>query len=887
MATQGIRSLLGAGVAMYAVAVASPVLAQTKSFNVPAQSAVTGIPELARQADVQILVIESAVRGKTTKAVHGNMSVAQALHRLLGGTGLRVSSNDGRTITLAPESAAAPSVGDARASSATGETAAATTGSEAIGADIVVTGTSIRGVKTLSVPTIVFTRSDIDATGVKTLGDLFARLPQNLGELKPGLFGASGLSQIGNQNYQAATAVSLRGLGPQSTLTLINGLRRAGNVNGRVVDISSIPLAIVDRVDVLTGADSAVYGSDAVAGVVNIITRHDFDGLETSVSYGGPTGAGGNRFEASAIGGINTPRTGFVIGYDYTRTTPFDVTKTNTPIIPSSAGYVPTRTYVIPDSRRNSVYVSGRTSPTDAFSFYVDGQYSKANTEYANEFTLPARQFTSKTRDDVVSEQYGATGGVKADIFADWKLDAAVSYSAVDNNEQQNGSSQIGASVSASKEGGETHFSTLLGRAVATGPLFELFGNELKAAVGAEWRREEQSGLSLQTGSTGALQSRTVSSAFFELHAPVGESGRLQLSAAGRYDSYSDIGHTFNPLGGFVWKPQDWITFRGNISRSFRAPDLFSKNNLSSSATLRPLADPQSSTGTSLVLVLQGDNPNLKPETATTWSLGFDVTPQFARWLKITASYYDIRYRNRIDTPVSGTAASAALQNPAYAELVSRTPSPSEANDFLRGSVFFNNNSGIAFDRTTQNLLTVFPGVILFDDRIANIAQDTVRGVDFSVSGKWRVGRNQLLADLSGTHYFNFSRRFLPLSPIVALDDQPGKPASTRLRGRLGWSEGSTSVDTFVNYVGSYQDPFVTPARHVDSWTTFDATFRADIGRLTSANFLKGTTLSLSVQNAFNSRPPKVYSNTLGLGYDGVNADPLGRVLSFQLSHKW
>ncbi|HMN55540.1 MAG TPA: STN domain-containing protein, partial [Sphingopyxis sp.] len=81
------------------MAVASPAMAQSKSFNVPAQSALTGIPELARQADVQILVAESAARGRSIKPVRGTMTVDQALRRALSGTGLRVSSSDGRTFT--------------------------------------------------------------------------------------------------------------------------------------------------------------------------------------------------------------------------------------------------------------------------------------------------------------------------------------------------------------------------------------------------------------------------------------------------------------------------------------------------------------------------------------------------------------------------------------------------------------------------------------------------------------------------------------------------------------------------------------------------------------------------------------------------------------------
>src|SRR5580692_9473908 len=74
--------------------------AQRKDFNVPAQSATTGIPEFARQAGIQILVSETLVRGKRTAAVTGSLSVAKALAILLAGTGLTANSKDGATFTL-------------------------------------------------------------------------------------------------------------------------------------------------------------------------------------------------------------------------------------------------------------------------------------------------------------------------------------------------------------------------------------------------------------------------------------------------------------------------------------------------------------------------------------------------------------------------------------------------------------------------------------------------------------------------------------------------------------------------------------------------------------------------------------------------------------------
>src|SRR3546814_20190104 len=81
-------------------------MAQTKTFDVPAQSAGTGIPQLATQADVQILVSADAVRGKTIRAIKGSMTVDQAVRRAAADAGLRVVSSDGRTYTLATATSA-------------------------------------------------------------------------------------------------------------------------------------------------------------------------------------------------------------------------------------------------------------------------------------------------------------------------------------------------------------------------------------------------------------------------------------------------------------------------------------------------------------------------------------------------------------------------------------------------------------------------------------------------------------------------------------------------------------------------------------------------------------------------------------------------------------
>jgi len=145
--------------------------------------------------------------------------------------------------------------------------------------EVVVTGSFLRG-SPLDAPSPVqvVDRSSIEAQGAAVIWDVIKNLEVNSGSISnPG----SG----DNTQVSGSANVNLRNLGENSTLTLINGKRmvpaavttRSG---GEFVDLNSIPLVMTDRVEVLTDGGSALYGADAVAGVVNIIMRNDFEGFE-------------------------------------------------------------------------------------------------------------------------------------------------------------------------------------------------------------------------------------------------------------------------------------------------------------------------------------------------------------------------------------------------------------------------------------------------------------------------------------------------------------------------------------------------------------------------------------------------------------------------------
>ena len=157
---------------------------------------------------------------------------------------------------------------------------------EAASNDIVVTGTLIRGVAPVGAPVLTIGAEEISRTGVSNTTELLRKIPQvtNLGadESK-----TNTTTNLANANNTFGSGINLRGLGTQATLTLVNGFRPApAGIFGLFFDSNTIPTIALSGVDVVADGASALYGSDAIAGVVNLKLRTDLDGVDVSARYG-------------------------------------------------------------------------------------------------------------------------------------------------------------------------------------------------------------------------------------------------------------------------------------------------------------------------------------------------------------------------------------------------------------------------------------------------------------------------------------------------------------------------------------------------------------------------------------------------------------------------
>jgi outer membrane receptor protein involved in Fe transport len=185
---------------------------------------------------------------------------------------------------------------------------------------IEVTGSNIKRVDAEGVlPVLVLKREDIENSGKSTVNELLQSLTVRSG----GSFNEA--TNAGNSFAPGTASISLRGLGVNTTLVLLNGRRMANygfaqNINEAFVDLNSIPVSAIERIEVLKDGASAIYGSDAIAGVINIILRRDFRGLETTVGFSGTQDGGAGEQRAAVTfgaGSLATDRFNFMATVDF------------------------------------------------------------------------------------------------------------------------------------------------------------------------------------------------------------------------------------------------------------------------------------------------------------------------------------------------------------------------------------------------------------------------------------------------------------------------------------------------------------------------------------------------------------------------------------------
>lgn len=870
-------------ISLVAAGVSIPVHAQQTDeiveFDIPAQKLSNALKSYGVAADRQVLFAANLVRGKQANAVSGELQPNIALDQLLMGSGLayETTASDVVVIKTVPQDASAGQT--LGAVSVEEDDAVSITASEGGGGvlpeleEIIVTGTNIRGVENSASPVLRFDQEMIDRSGLSTVVDFVQRaVPQNFaaGAAEDTFSTVRAGAEL---NQGEGAGVNLRGLGTDSTLVLINGKRLAPSGFGSFVDISQIPLNAIERIEILTDGASAVYGSDAIGGVVNFILRDDYEGAETRLRYGAVTDGGLNEYQVGQSLGANWESGGALVSYEYY----------NRGALDSADRFVTQDASdpfdVLPEQERNSVFFSGNQELGSSAELYVTALYTNRDSlrRATSLFVFPPSQVR-----DGEEEQLSVTFGSRLEWGQDWAGDLSGTFSQADtlnNTINLDGSGSGDAFL-------QTGFESRVIDGKLDGPVAELPGGTARLAIGGQYRSEDLKFES--TSSVFRASDRDVYAAFGELFVPIiGESNRrsgaerLELTVAGRFEEYSDFGSSTDPKFGLLYSPVEGLNIRGTWSTAFRAPLLNELDDLQGAIILFDLVDPTSATGFSEAAVRIGNNADLLPEESENWTFGLDFNPAFAPALQLGFTYFDIEITNRIVAPTAAQQ-DAALSDPALSAIADRLFDPAFLNQII--SIAQADNQ--FFDATAAQLGAAGVDAIV-DGRIQNLSVSSISGIDFDLVYSAETDFGQLGFTFGGTYFTNFDEQFTEDSPTVDILGQVFQPPELRFRIGANWSRSGLSASAFVNYVDDLTDERVDPAIDIGAFTTVDFQITANLGELIAPSFLEGTSAHVSIVNAFDELPPLVDVPFFGLNFDSENHDVLGRFIAIGITHQW
>ena len=864
------------------------------------QPLTNALAEFAEQSGLQLVYLTELTEGIETEGAEPTEMPERVLDQLLADTGLRYEFINDRTVSIEPKQTSSNANPESRSLGnsqpalnsvlmAQNQTPALQsqisqsiqTGSSDDDAnpflidEIIVTGTNLRGITNTASPLIQFDRKDIEASGVPTAAEFIRRaVPQNFAR------GAAedqfGTVRSGVANVGSGSGVNLRGLGNSSTLVLLNGRRLAASGLGAFADVSMIPLTAIDRIDIITDGASAVYGSDAVGGVVNFVLTDDFEGAETRARLGPDLGNDYDEVQLGQTFGRSWESGNGLISYEYYDRGALDTAdreRTVDAIDPQDNQ---------PAQERHSVFVSLNHGISERVELFGNALYS--NRQADSDGTLLNLDVINTVAE---SQQYFASGGIVFGLSQASSWQAEIAATVGRNEIDRRNFNVTGGMVSFE---GDDQLDTWTFDAKMDGDLASLSGGALKLAIGAQLRDETFDSTTLTPGGDPVIQDfeRDVTAVFGELFIPiVGQQNsrpgirRLELTLAGRFEDYSDFGDSTDPKVGLLWSPTSSLDLRGSWGTSFRAPLLTDLNDFDIGTFLFPLPDPSAPSGFSNTFIVTGRNSGIGPEEADTWTVGLDFTPDSLPGFSLSLTHFGVDYDGRILNP-DPVRAAEWLSNPTFAPIVDRTPNLAVIAAMIERAASVNQD----FTFTNGDL----SGIEVFaDGRLQNFATTELRGLDLSTTYSFGSSVGDWAMNLAVTYYDKFEQTIGAGGP-GAVDDLLGivyNPADLRLRGSLSWQHNGLSANTFVNHTSGLDDNRVDPALSISSWTTVDIQLRADFGEWSTATSLEGLSIYLSANNLFDRKPPFVLDPTFSRNYDPENHDILGRFVALGVTYDW
>jgi len=879
-------------------------LSTRHNFNIEPKPLSEALRALSAQSGVRILFPYDEVAPYKGRAVRGWMSTAQALDRLLAGSSLKHAEAGKGVVALAPASnrsalrnrlgiqlaqAAVPQA-DATVDMTTATRAPQE--SEQLGGEpIIVTGTrrATRTVAESLAPIDVLGKADLEASGKQSVRDL-------LGTLVPSI----NVSNGGAGASFAVKTLSLRGLSGDQVLVLVNGKRRHNTatlfINGTTQngqsppDLDLIPASAIERIEVLRDGASAQYGSDAIAGVINIITKTDSAGSATAL-FGANGDGGGTTGRVQGDAGIQFANGGHLhIAADaymqdrtvrgvanptvfYGATDPREpaadspLRNVNKPGQPRVTGVNFSYDFAVPLGEAAELYSFGTGSRRDADAWLTFRTPAAAN----NIIEIYPRGYSPHLY--LFDRDYQGVIGVRGDISDTFHADLSTSYS---RDAVRNETGGLNASMGVNSPT-YMYIGTVKSTEWTTNLDLQykmpfIFAEPLFIAFGAEYRENSYtivagepasyinggattaSGAPRQPGSQGVTGfppesagkfTRNAWSAYLNLEQTITDG--FEIALAGRHEDYSDFGTTDTGKASVRIEPVRGIAIRGTASTGFRAPTL-QQMHYSSSSTIGVLFPGQSVTVLAPVRALPVDDPMaialgaqpLKPEKSTNFSAGLVLTP--IPRLNITVDAYQIKIRDRILLGGVLTGAEILGSSP-------EAPLYNAIGNILNDAGLDPLQSGFYFSNAASTRTRGLDVVATYRANLGGLGAAT-----FSLSGnfnKTKFTRLEVPAvlDAIGVQLIDRARQG---------DFTKGTPRN-KFVGNILWDIGAFSLNLRATRYGEVTMVSTLPAND----DTIDPKFIFDVEA--SAKLTDGIKVSVGANNLFN-----IYPNVLKAANQGA-----------------
>lgn len=831
--------------------------AEPVTFNIPAKSTAQALIDFSRQAGVQLLFPFDEAKKYRAPALNGTMGRDEALARLIQGTSLEVASATDTTISLKVKERSEANAGDA----------------EEVPTEVVVTGSRIRGAAPAA-PVTVLTAENIRLAGQTDLGEAIRSLSQNYnGGQNPGVGFTQGA--LSNANGNSASKPNLRGLGADGTLTLLNGHRLPDDGSVAGVDISTIPLSAIAKLEVLADGSSALYGSDAVGGVINITLRRDFEGVALSGRVGQSTDGGNLQRQVSLVTGMKGETGGLMVAVDVS-----DVSRIKANDRSYTASMNAENT-LYPEIDRQNFVLAGHHEFTDTFGVKFDAVYSKRTSEMVSAAVKAQPVEFEGLRSSASAEMFSVAAQFDARYANGWRSSFLMQAGKDDSQQKSNqfyDNLLYPAALCYCNTAAVAEFN-------GEGPVFRLPGGMARLAVGAGLRENRMKYWREFNGSTLARfhAGKSSSYAFAELFMPwispensVPGIHRLTLTVAGRVEDYKDLETVSTPKLGLIWEPVSELALKVSWGESFKAPS-FVQQFSALTTVLRPVvgygnAYPAGAT----YITLSGGNPGLKPERAETLTVTVQYRPHWLQGLSVSASYFEIDYTDRIVSLL--TSYTGVLTNPRYADLVTFNPPRTMIDRAIADAA-----TGLTLSGNPSTDLSRVIAVV--DNRNRNASSQKLDGFDVAADYSFDMeGGRTMDFTLSGT-YLNSRQQVSQGQAYVDLAGTIFNPAHLRVRAGGVFKAQKLTLAGYLNHTSALDDMRRTPVVKIDGRTTAD--FTASY-RLTGQRQEKGMEVSLAVLNLFNAKPPVIYTPYGGdTPFDSTNYSAIGRYVGLTLNQRW